>query len=145
MSPSPAPEDDGNLQLFSILLTVCLKGKKIIHGKMTSKQEKSTKMKELLFTLDNTNHLEFLHGILKHGLQNYEVTYRRHFPLKYIPPKLKGYLFISLSCLCECQTNSPCKQWTSDMIDVDNLNNYRDMVKKISDDNPPVVKILVDM
>ena len=41
--------------------------------------------------------------------------------------------------------NSPCRQWTSDAIDVDNLNDYREMVKKNSDDHPPVVKIFVDM
>jgi len=41
--------------------------------------------------------------------------------------------------------NSPCRQRTSDAIDIDNLNDYREMVKKISDDHPPVVKIFVDM
>ncbi|KAI6107739.1 hypothetical protein EV401DRAFT_1891929 [Pisolithus croceorrhizus] len=56
----------------------------------------------------------------------YEVTEKKHFPIKYIPPKARG-------------------QWLSDVIDVDNATDYKEMVKKISEDKPPVVKIFVDM
>ncbi|KAI5988904.1 hypothetical protein EDC04DRAFT_2612091 [Pisolithus marmoratus] len=81
-------------------------------GKTTSKEEKLTKMKELLFVAVESNYLEFLQAILcKHGLENYEVT----------------------------------EQWVSDTIDVNNPANYKEMVKKISEDKPPVVKIFVDM
>lgn len=89
MSQSPPPGDD--LQSFSISLTVYSKVKKTTRGKTTSKEEKSTKMKELLFALDDSNYLEFLRSILlKHGQKNYQVSDRKHFPLKYIPPKTKG-------------------------------------------------------
>ncbi|KAI6008476.1 hypothetical protein EDC04DRAFT_2907142 [Pisolithus marmoratus] len=125
---SPALEDDNFLQLFSILLTVYLKVKKMsAKGKMTSKEEKSTKMKELLFTLNSSNYIEFLQAILlKHGLAGYEVTEKKHFPLKYIPSKAKGQCIL-------------------DAINVDNILDYREMVKKLTEDKPPMVKLFMDM
>ncbi|KAI6042902.1 hypothetical protein EDC04DRAFT_2963647 [Pisolithus marmoratus] len=117
MSQSLTLEDDDNLQAFSVSLTVYLKVKKTAQGKMTSKEEKSMKTKELLFMPDDSNYLKFLCSILlKHGLTNYQ----------YIPPKAKG-------------------QWMGDVIDVNNQNDYREMVKKVSDDNLPVVEVFVDM
>ncbi|KAI6129823.1 hypothetical protein EV401DRAFT_2066572 [Pisolithus croceorrhizus] len=105
MSQSPALEDEVNLQAFSVSLAV---------------YSKSTKTKELLFAPDNSNYLEFLCSILrKHGLMNYQVTEKKHFPLKYILPKAKG-------------------QRIGDAIDVDNQNDYREMVKKVSDEAVPV-------
>ncbi|KIK25095.1 hypothetical protein PISMIDRAFT_97447 [Pisolithus microcarpus 441] len=90
---SPPLDDDILLQSFSVSLTVYSKVKKVsLKGKKTSKEEKSMKMKELLFALDDSNYTEFLQAILhKHGLDGYTVTEKRHFPLKYIPPKAKGY------------------------------------------------------
>ncbi|KAI6030228.1 hypothetical protein EDC04DRAFT_2605399 [Pisolithus marmoratus] len=125
---SPALEDDDTPQSFSIFLTVYSKIKKMsVRGRTTLKEEKSTKMKELLFITVNSNYLDFLQAILlKHGLENYEVTEKRHFPLKYVPPKVKG-------------------QWVTDAINVNNAIDYREMVKKISEDKPSVVKIFVDM
>ncbi|KAI5982861.1 hypothetical protein EDD15DRAFT_2377076 [Pisolithus albus] len=74
-----------------------------------------------------SNYLDFLQAILrKHGLQSYEVTEKKRFPLKYVPPKAKG-------------------QRVSDVIDVDNAADYREMVKKISEEKPAIVKIFVDM
>ena len=41
-------------------------------GKITSKEEKSTKTKELLFASNDSNYVEFLEAILlKHGLERY--------------------------------------------------------------------------
>ncbi|KAI5983430.1 hypothetical protein EDC04DRAFT_2914984 [Pisolithus marmoratus] len=113
---SLAPEDV-LLQSFSVLLMVYSKIKKTsTKGKTVSKEEKSTKMKELLFSLSNSNYVNFLQAILhKHGLIEYEVTEKKHFPLKYIPLKARG------------------RQWVSDAIDVNNLADYREMVKKISE------------
>ncbi|KAI6043800.1 hypothetical protein EDC04DRAFT_2599889 [Pisolithus marmoratus] len=52
------------------------------------KEEKSTKMKELIFSLSDSNYVKFLQAILcKHGLKVYEVTEKKHFLLKFIPPK----------------------------------------------------------
>ncbi|KIK15351.1 hypothetical protein PISMIDRAFT_82380, partial [Pisolithus microcarpus 441] len=106
---SPPPEDDDFLQSFSISLTVYSKIRKTsVKGKATSKEEKSTKTKELLFALSTSNYIEFLQAVLsKHGLNNYEVTEKKHYPLKYVPPKAKG---------------------ASDAIDVDNIIDYREMV-----------------
>ncbi|KIK18458.1 hypothetical protein PISMIDRAFT_14367 [Pisolithus microcarpus 441] len=71
-------------------------------------------MKELLFSLTNSNYVEFLQAILcKHGLEDYVVSERKHFPLKYVLPKARG-------------------QWLSDAINVDNLADYREMVEKLS-------------
>jgi hypothetical protein len=89
---SPAPEDAGIQQLFSISLTVYSNviKKMAVKGKTTTKEEKSTKMKELLFAPDPLNYIKFLQAILlKHGLENYEVTEKRHFPLKYGLAKTK--------------------------------------------------------
>ncbi|KAI6096257.1 hypothetical protein EV401DRAFT_1895814 [Pisolithus croceorrhizus] len=81
-------------------------------GKMTSKEEKSTKMKELLFIAVESNYLKFLQAILlKHGLESYKVTEKKHFPVK---------------------------QWLLDMIDVNNTTNYKEMLPwaiKSSDDS----------
>ncbi|KAI5998888.1 hypothetical protein EDC04DRAFT_2909211 [Pisolithus marmoratus] len=127
MSQSPALEDKVNLQAFSVSLAVYSKVKKTAQGKMTSKEEKSTKTKELLFTPDDSNYLEFLHSILhKHSLMNYQVTEKKHFSLKYILLKVKG-------------------QWIGDAINVDNQNDYREMVKKVFDEAIPVVKVFVNM
>ncbi|KAI6016744.1 hypothetical protein EDC04DRAFT_2903047 [Pisolithus marmoratus] len=114
---SPSPEGHDPPQSFSIFLTVYSKIRKTsARGKTTLKEEKSTKMKELLFTTDNSNYLDFLQAILlKHGLESYEVMEKKHFPLKYVPPKAKG-------------------QWASDTIDVNNAADYREMVKKISEE-----------
>ncbi|KIK24631.1 hypothetical protein PISMIDRAFT_98060 [Pisolithus microcarpus 441] len=115
MSKSLTLEDDNEiLQSFSISLTVYTKVKKTIQGKTMSKEEKSAKMKELLFTINGLNYLEFLHSILfKHGLKDYEVIEKKHFPLKYIPLKAKG-----------------------DAIDINNLSDYREMVAVAS--SPPI-------
>ena len=139
---SPTPEDDDTQQSFSISLTVYSKIKKTsVKGKTTSKEEKSTKMKELLFAPNNSNYVKFLQAILlKHGLESYEVTERKHFPLKYIPPKAKGYVFRDSSNI----TNFIIRQWVADAIDVDNSSGYKEMVKKISDEKLSVVKVFMD-
>ncbi|KAI6029200.1 hypothetical protein PISMIDRAFT_121225 [Pisolithus microcarpus 441] len=125
---SPPLDDDILLQSFSVSLMVYSKVKKVsLRGKTMSKEEKSMKMKELLFALDDSNYTEFLQVILhKHSLDDYIVTKKKHFPLKYIPLKVKG-------------------QWMSDTIDVNDIANYREMVKKIAEETPPVVKVFVDM
>ncbi|KAI6024358.1 hypothetical protein EDC04DRAFT_2606525 [Pisolithus marmoratus] len=48
--------------------------------------------------------------VKKHSLDDYMVTEKKHFPLKYIPPKVKG-----------------------------------EMVKKIAEETPPVMKVFMDM
>ncbi|KAL4072356.1 hypothetical protein V8B97DRAFT_1917147 [Scleroderma yunnanense] len=88
----PRKDDDG--QHFSILLTVYSKVKNTsAKGKTMSKVEKSTKLKELSFSINNSNYISFLQAILlKHGLENYKVTEKKHFPFKYLPLKTKGLI-----------------------------------------------------
>ena len=57
-------------------------------------------------------------------------------------PRRKGKLFV---LKCKWLTPPCTRHRTSDAIDVDNLNDYKEMVKKISDDCPPVVRVFVDM
>ena len=95
---SPAPEDDSIQPVFSISLTVYSNviKKTLVKGKTTTKEVKSTKTKELLFTPDDSksNYIKFLKAILlKHGLENYKVTEKKYFPLKYVPLKTKGYIY----------------------------------------------------
>ena len=76
---SPPPEDDSLGQQFSISLTVYSKVKNMTtKGKTTSKVEKSTKLKELSFCTNNSNYIGFLQAVLlKHGLDDYEVTEKK--------------------------------------------------------------------
>jgi len=88
--PSP-PQDSEDEHAFSVSLTVYSKIKKVTKGKTTSKEEKSIKTKELVFPINESNHLDFLRSILlKHGQKSYEVTEKKHYPFWYIPPKVKG-------------------------------------------------------
>jgi len=59
MSPSP-PQDSEDEHAFSVSLTVYSKIKKVTKGKTTSKEEKSIKTKELVFPINESNHLDFL-------------------------------------------------------------------------------------
>ncbi|KIK75629.1 hypothetical protein PAXRUDRAFT_172211 [Paxillus rubicundulus Ve08.2h10] len=112
-SPSPIHDaEDNSEQAFSILLTIYLKVKTTLQGKSASKQEKSVKMKELLFPVKPSNYVNFLKGMLqKHGQEVYEVTEKKHYPFRYALPKTKG-------------------QQSADAlaIDVNNIADYKEMV-----------------
>ena len=65
-----------------------------VKGK-TTKEEKSIKMKELMFAPHDLNYIKFLDAILlKHSLENDKITKKNHFPLKYILPKSKGVFIV---------------------------------------------------
>jgi len=102
-SPSPTRDTEDNLeaeQAFSISLTVYSKVKKTLRGKSSTKEEKSTKTKELLFAVKSSNYVNFLQNMLqKHGQEDYEVTVKKHYPFRYTLLKTKGYFFYLLfSC-----------------------------------------------
>jgi hypothetical protein len=62
VSPSQTPEPEENPeidQVFSVSLIVYSKVKKILRGKATSKEEKTTKTKELSFAVKSSNYTEF--------------------------------------------------------------------------------------
>jgi len=60
--------------------------------------------------------------------------------------KSKGkFVFLLLWEWWLISTLSPCRQQIDDVIDIDNVADYQEMVKKITDDKPSVVKIFVDM
>ena len=93
LSPSPMWESENNSveQVFSISLIVYSKVKQILRGKSTSKEEKTTKTKELSFAIKALNYTNFLQSMLeKHGQDDYEVTVKKHYPFRYTLPKMKG-------------------------------------------------------
>jgi hypothetical protein len=103
MPPSLPACDPEKVYMFTIALTVysLLKKKASTKGKAsTSKEEKSVKVKELHFSTNNANYLDFLRSILdKHRQEQYKVLEKRRFPFKYVPPKAKRsvvYCFIAL-------------------------------------------------
>ena len=79
---------------FAVSLTVysLIKKKTPRCKAAVSKEEKSVKvnLKELQFSIDNTNYLDFLQSILdKHGQDQYMLSVKKQFSFKYIPPKMK--------------------------------------------------------
>ncbi|KIK91441.1 hypothetical protein PAXRUDRAFT_13785 [Paxillus rubicundulus Ve08.2h10] len=81
-------------------------------------EEKSVKTKELSFATTETNYLAFLHAALaKHSREQFKVTDTKLYPFKEV----------------------------GDAMDVDNSGDYKEMMKKIDDERPTVVKIFIDM
>ncbi|KIJ21121.1 hypothetical protein PAXINDRAFT_6893 [Paxillus involutus ATCC 200175] len=128
MSSPPPSCDSERENIFSISLTVYAAVKKTVKGKVTTKEEKSVKTKELLIAISDSNYIDFLQSVLaKHGQDQYKIMERKRYPIKYVPPKAKS-------------------QRSSDAMDVDNEADYKEMVKKIHDMEPPgMIKIYVDM
>ncbi|KAI9464257.1 hypothetical protein HD554DRAFT_2316030, partial [Boletus coccyginus] len=129
MPSSSTPSDSDMAHTFTISLTVySLIKKKTAKGKAAApKEAKAVKVKELQFLVDDTNYLNFLQSILdKHGQDQYRLSAKKQFAFKYIPLKTKG-------------------QRASDAMDVNNEADYKEMVKKIQQDNPSSTRILVDM
>jgi hypothetical protein len=86
--------------IFNVSLTVySLLKKKASRGVLSRvktsastavKEEKSVKVKELVFSIDNNNYISFLTSLLeKHGQEQYKVSADRCFPFKYLPPGVK--------------------------------------------------------
>jgi hypothetical protein len=91
-SPAPSHGDADMAYTFAVSLTVySLIKKQTAKGKaITSKEEKSVKVKELQFLIDDTNYINFLQSILdKHGQDQYLLSAKKQFAFKYIPPKVK--------------------------------------------------------
>ncbi|KAH0828620.1 hypothetical protein J3R83DRAFT_2964, partial [Lanmaoa asiatica] len=87
----PLASDDQKAHTFKVSLTVYSLLKKKTSWKVsTLKEEKSMKVKELLFTVDDDNYIEFLTSLLeKYGWEQYKVSQQHCFPFEYIPPKVK--------------------------------------------------------
>ncbi|KAF8126528.1 hypothetical protein EV363DRAFT_1347777 [Boletus edulis] len=108
-SPTPSSENGKTDQSFSLSLTIYSHVKK---GKGKTKEEKTTKMKELVFGVctSTANYLSFLRNVLlKHNLRDSNISRACNYPFKYLLPK----------------------QRISDAIDVDDAADYNEMVKKI--------------
>jgi hypothetical protein len=89
--------------MLAISLTVysLLKKKTSIKSKTpTLKEEKLVKVKELHFSTNDANYLDFLQSILdKHRQEQYKVLEKRHFLFKYVLLKAKRsaiYCFVAL-------------------------------------------------
>ncbi|KAI6041786.1 hypothetical protein EDC04DRAFT_2892670 [Pisolithus marmoratus] len=129
MSSSPSPTHESERwHAFTVALTVYSRLKKTMKGKASaSKEVKSIKTKELLFSLRDNNYLMFLQSILeKHGQDQYKVLGHGRYPFKLVPPKAKG-------------------QCVNDTMDVDNEADYKEMVGKLRHNKSGTIKILVDM
>lgn len=91
LPPSPPPVDGGKPHTFNLSLTVysLLKKKTTrgTHKASTLGEEKTTKVKELHFGIDDNNYIDFLTSLLeKHGQEQYKVSWECHFPFKCVPP-----------------------------------------------------------
>ena len=65
------------------------------------KELKTTKIKELDYTLTLENYVEFLVTVLsKHTQDKYKVTERRPYAFKYLYPPLKAYVLTFYSFVC---------------------------------------------
>lgn len=90
MSSPPPSCDSERENIFSISLTVYAAVKKTVKGKVTTKEEKSVKTKELLIAISDSNYVDFLQSVLaKHGQDQYKIMERKRYPIKYVPPKAK--------------------------------------------------------
>jgi hypothetical protein len=92
MPASPTLSDSDMAYTFAVSLTVySFIKKKTAKGKVAApKEEKSVKVKELQFSIDDTNYLDFLQSILdKHGQDQFMLSAKTQFSFKYIPPKAK--------------------------------------------------------
>ncbi|KAF8432577.1 hypothetical protein L210DRAFT_3650308 [Boletus edulis BED1] len=121
-SPTPSSENGKTDQSFSLSLTIYSHVKK---GKGKTKEEKTTKMKELVFGVctSTANYLSFLRNVLlKHNLRDSNISEACNYPFKYLLPK----------------------QRISDAIDVDDAADYNEMVKKIIEEKPSIVRVLVN-
>ncbi|KIO15009.1 hypothetical protein M404DRAFT_17863 [Pisolithus tinctorius Marx 270] len=117
-SQSPTPYTE-KLHSFTILLSV-YGPKKKEKGKTTPKA--TMKKKELTFAVNDTNYLDFLQHVLdKHGQGQYRVSSSKHFPFKFVLPKVQ-----------------------SNAINVNNKVDYKDMVKRICSIHPGPTKIYVN-
>ncbi|KAF9231874.1 hypothetical protein BU15DRAFT_67972 [Melanogaster broomeanus] len=84
-----------------------------------------TRTRKLSFTISQTNYIDFLHAALtKHNQGQFKITEAKRYAFKYV---------IDI------------KRKVSDAMDVDNAGDYKEMVKKINDERPTIVKIFIDM
>jgi hypothetical protein len=115
-------------------------------GKSKKKtKSKAKKTKEATFTLSSNNHLEFLECLLtKHRWNTtYKVTEQKRFSFKYLYSVSKAYVTIGWFWL-----RSHCLSFLfseRDAIDVENVNDYCEMVANLGNAEPDKIKILVDM
>ncbi|KIK74293.1 hypothetical protein PAXRUDRAFT_791188, partial [Paxillus rubicundulus Ve08.2h10] len=126
-SPSLSPTPDISPDtVFTISLTVSSLSKKTIKNKTTSKEERSVKTKELMFTTTETNYLTFLHAALaKHSCEQFKISDAKCYPYKY--------------------TIGTKRFAVSDAMDVDNSGDYMKMSKKTNDKRPTDLKIFINM
>jgi hypothetical protein len=92
--------------------------------------------------LSLNNYLEFLQCLLiKHGQNtSYRVTEQKRFSFKYLYPVSKAYVTFSWFDYRLPILSSEC-----DAIDVENANDYCEMVANLASSEPDKVKILVDI
>ncbi|KAH7903827.1 hypothetical protein BJ138DRAFT_1189019, partial [Hygrophoropsis aurantiaca] len=96
-------------------------------GKSKAKETKIPKSKEVEFTVIEvkTNYLDLLTTMLaKHGKDEYKVTDKKTYSFKYLAPPAKS---------------------RNDAMDIDNVDDFLEMAKKLICEKPDKVKIWIDM
>ncbi|KAG1837964.1 hypothetical protein DFJ58DRAFT_846247 [Suillus subalutaceus] len=112
-----SPETPGFMATFIIYLDTYTKTTTENNGKAKTKEVKSTKVKELVFQVSESNYIEFLTTILmKHDKSHYRITERKKYTFK-----------------------------RAEAMDVDNQADYAEMAKKLISKEPRKVKIFVDI
>jgi hypothetical protein len=90
-SPSPSPEIPQLKATIIIHLDSYTKNTTGINAKAKVKEVKSTKVKEVLFHISESNYLDFLTTMLaKHDKSQYKVTERKKYSFKYLPSSSRG-------------------------------------------------------
>ncbi|KAG6377874.1 hypothetical protein JVT61DRAFT_14660 [Boletus reticuloceps] len=145
-SAQPAEKD----YAFTVALTVYSALKQLSKGKSVAKrQEKTVKTKQLAFSLNEGNYIEFLESILeKHGQTQFKVSRKQFFSFKFTMPKMKKYMPKVFSVAVK-PSQFFSQHTASEAMDVDNESDYKEMVQKIrdgvSDPGTMPTKISVDM
>ena len=109
-------------------------------------ESKAKKTKEATFTLSSDNHLEFLQCLLiKHGQNTmYKVIEQKRFSFKYLHSVSKVYVIVGWPGF-NIITHVPFLLSEWDAIDVENADDYHEMVTNPANLDPDKIKIMVDM
>jgi hypothetical protein len=113
-----SPETPGFTATFIIYLDTYTKTTTENNGKAKTKEVKSTKVKELVFQVSESNYIEFLTTILmKHNKSHYRITERKKYTFKYLLGNSRGrvifVLFIEIKLISQWLFIDVLKQWMS--------------------------------
>lgn len=139
-----SPENISFSTTFSISLTTQKTTPPKAGSKAAAKVTKDTKTKETKFSVNKDNYLDFLKLLLsKHSEKRYKISERNIFSFKYICPPARKYVHVTFWYYTKLTVAYIFSK--SDSIDVDDQDEYKDMVSKILKKKPKKVTIMVEM